>query len=142
MTKKEVLTGLDFEVAKKVIARRLGTRKFDFNVKSNGTFSIDLKKLNNKALDFVFNGANKLTLVSDQVKVTNNGNYKAIIMLKGPVQFNVAELRYSNNKWECVNTVHTPIIKTRKTSTRQRKKTVSSNMTSTERPSMAAQSAT
>lgn len=123
MTKKEIISKLDSDAAKKAIARQLGTRSFDFALKSNGSFNIDLTQVNNKALNFILGDSKKSSLVSNDVEV-NEDSYKASILLKGPFEANVGELTCVNNKWECSVTNRRAEKKTEVKKPRQRKSSI------------------
>ena len=85
MTKTDFISTLDFEVAKKSIARKLGIKSTDLNIKpsKSGDFKINLKNCTGN-INSLFSGARKAILVTDNLNITDDNNkfyYKANVLL-------------------------------------------------------------
>lgn len=101
MTKKEFIASLDFEAAKKEIARKIGMKpnSFTINTKPNGAFNIDLKKTDTKLTNFIFGAMRKASIASDSLDVTDN-SYKATIAFVSGTKTLIGELRSNGKNWE------------------------------------------
>lgn len=107
MTKTDFINNLDFEVAKNSIARKLGIKANDLDVRAfkSGNFRINLKS--DKA-NPLFCGAAKAVLFTDKLNIKENKDetfsYEANILLdiknnKGEYISKVGKLNLNKNKF-------------------------------------------
>lgn len=73
MTKTDFISNLDFEVAKNSIARKLGIKSTDLDIKPSrsGDFKINLKNVSGN-MSPLFSGARKAVLTTDNLNIKEN----------------------------------------------------------------------
>ena len=107
MTKTDFINTLDFEVAKKSIARKLGINANELEIKSlkSGDFKIDLKNVSGKMCP-LFSGAGRAMIVTDKLNIKehkDNFSYEATVSLdlknrSGEYKNKIGKINLDNNK--------------------------------------------
>ena len=120
MTRTEFINGLDFEVAKNTIARKLGIKPTNLSIKpyKSGNFKIDLKNASGTAGSLT-TGAKKAILTTENLDIKENNeefSYKANVTLNlkngsGEYTSKIGKIGFEKNKF-IFNTIN-DIKKTR-----------------------------